>query len=46
MLSNLHISFVLDLYSEFRIHEVTAKRAINLKANRRGNIDEVVITKY
>lgn len=46
MLSNSSTPFIRDLYSDYNIHTIHAKRAINSIATRRGNVDEVVITNY
>ncbi len=46
MLSNSASSLVRGLYAGFRIIEVTAKRAINAKADRRGPIPELLILNY
>jgi DNA adenine methylase len=46
MLSNSCCDFIRDLYKAFSQHAVTAKRAINCKAERRGEIAELVITNY
>lgn len=46
MLSNHNTPFINDLYREFNIHVVNAKRMINSKANGRGNVEEVIITNY
>jgi DNA adenine methylase len=46
MLSNSHSSFILDLYSEYYINTLTASRAINSDASKRGKIKEVLITNY
>lgn len=46
MLSNSSASYVLDLYKQFNIELVSAKRAINSKGNRRGLIKEVIVTNY
>jgi len=42
-LSNAYTPFVLDLYADWTIHEVTARRAINSKGSGRGPIREVVV---
>ncbi|MFW6008467.1 MAG: DNA adenine methylase [archaeon] len=39
-------SFFEDLYGEFNIEEVYAKRSINSKGSGRGKITELVITNY
>lgn len=46
MLSNANTNFIRDLYKDFNIHVVEAKRMINSKGNARGNVEEVIITNY
>ena len=46
MLSNSDCEFIRDLYSEFKIHNVSAARAINSNAKKRGKIGEVLVTSY
>lgn len=46
MLSNSYTPFVLELYQEFEIRTVQAKRAVNSDANGRGSIAEVVVVNY
>lgn len=46
MLSNAHTPFVLDLYRDFRIAKVSAKRAVNSNGNSRGAVLEVVVMNY
>lgn len=46
MLSNSSTEFIKELYSDYNIHIIHAKRAINSVAARRGNVDEVIITNY
>ncbi len=46
MLSNSATPFILDLYSEYKITIVQAKRAINSNASKRGDVDEVVVRNY
>ncbi|MDX2244432.1 MAG: DNA adenine methylase [Leptolyngbyaceae cyanobacterium bins.302] len=46
MLSNSDCPFVRDLYQGFNIRLITAARAINSKATRRGKITELLITSY
>ena len=43
LLSNSYSEFILNLYKEFRIEILQAKRAINSKSNKRGEIKEVLI---
>ena len=46
MLSNHNTVFINELYKDFNIHVVNAKRMINSKADRRGDVEEVIITNY
>lgn len=46
MLSNSYTPFILDVYQEFRIEIVSAKRAVNSDANGRGAIKEIVVLNY
>jgi len=46
MLSNHATDFIKELYKDFNIHVVEAKRMINANANGRGNVREVIITNY
>ena len=46
MLSNSYIDFVTKLYKNYSIKKVDAIRAINCKGDRRGKINEVIITNY
>jgi DNA adenine methylase len=46
MLSNSYTPFILDLYRNFRIEVVQAKRAVNSNGNGRGHISEVVVLNY
>lgn len=46
MLSNSATDFIKDLYKDYRITVVKAKRAINSDASKRGAIEEVLITNY
>ena len=46
MLSNSYTPFIVDLYYEFRIEIVYARRAVNSDANGRGAIKEVVVLNY
>jgi len=43
MLSNSYNDFVLDLYQDFKIVTLSAKRAINSNASRRGEIKEILV---
>ncbi len=44
MLSNSYCDFILDLYKDYQITILKAKRAINSDASKRGQIKEVLIT--
>lgn len=46
MLSNHNTEFIRELYKDFSIHVVEAKRMINSKADGRGSVEEVIITNY
>ena len=46
MLSNSATDFIKDLYSNYNISIIKAKRSINSNANLRGNVDEVLIRNY
>ncbi len=43
MLSNSYNKFILDLYKDFKIMTIYAKRAINSNAKRRGKIKEILV---
>jgi len=46
MLSNSYTNFILELYKDYNIHILQAKRAINSDASKRGIIKEVLIINY
>ena len=46
MLSNSATAFIKDLYKDYDITIVKAKRAINVDASKRGAIEEVLIGNY
>jgi len=46
LLSNSSTDFIRELYAEYRIEIVQAKRAINSKADKRGEVDEVLVMNY
>ena len=46
MLSNSYTPFILELYRNFKVEVVNARRAVNSDANGRGNIREVVVLNY
>lgn len=46
MLSNHNTEFIRELYKDYNIHIVNAKRNINSVASKRGSVEEVIITNY
>jgi DNA adenine methylase len=46
MLSNHNTQFINELYKEFNINVIKAKRMINSKGSGRGDVEEVIITNY
>lgn len=46
MLSNSATDFIKDLYADYYIDIVGAKRAINSKGNKRGEVNEVIVRNY
>lgn len=46
MLSNHNTNFIRELYKDFHINVVPAKRMINSNAKGRGAVEEVLITNY
>lgn len=46
MLSNHNTKLINELYCEFNIHIVKAKRCINSNGSKRGEVEEVIITNY
>ena len=46
LLSNSATDFILDLYKDYNITIVGAKRAINSKGNKRGEVNEVLVKNY
>lgn len=46
MLSNSATDFIKEQYSNYNITIVSAKRAINSNASKRGEVDEVVVRNY
>ena len=41
-----HWTFILDLYNEYRIMQVDARRAVNSVAGGRGAVREVLVRNY
>ncbi|MBE6149496.1 MAG: DNA adenine methylase [Firmicutes bacterium] len=46
MLSNHNTKLVNELYSEFNINVIEAKRNINANGKKRGKVEEVIITNF
>ena len=46
ILSNSYNTLILELYKDFKIETIKAKRAINSKANKRNSINEVIVRNY
>ncbi|NVM53049.1 MAG: DNA adenine methylase [Candidatus Helarchaeota archaeon] len=46
LLSNSYCEFITDLYGDYKIEVVTAKRAINCNGAKRGDIKEVLVMNY
>lgn len=46
MLSNHNTTLVNELYKDFNIHIIEAKRNINANGKKRGKVEEVIITNY
>jgi len=46
MISNSASAFIEKIYGDFEIHRVQAPRMVNSRADRRGLVDEYLITNY
>lgn len=46
MLSNHNTMLVNEMYNGYNIHVIEAKRNINSKGNKRGKVEELIITNY
>lgn len=46
MLSNHNTVLIKELYKDYNIHIIEAKRNINSNAEKRGKVEEVIITNY
>ncbi len=46
LLSNSATGFIMDLYKDYKIEVIQAKRVINSKANKRGDVDEVLVMNF
>jgi DNA adenine methylase len=43
---NSNDNFFDELYKDFNLQRISAKRMINCQAEKRGNVTEIVITNY
>lgn len=46
LLSNSATDFIKELYKDYKIEIIQAKRAINSKADKRGTVDEVLVMNF
>lgn len=46
MLSNHNTTLINELYKDFHIHVIKAKRNINANGKKRGKVEEVIITNF
>jgi len=46
MLSNHNTTLINELYKDFNIHVIEAKRNINSDGKKRGKVEEVIVTNY
>ncbi len=46
LLSNSSTEFILELYRDYNIETVQARRSINSNADQRGEVDEVLVRNY
>ena len=46
MLSNHNTSLVNEVYKDYHMHLIEAKRSINANGKKRGKVEEVIITNY
>ena len=46
MLSNHNTTLINELYKDFNIHVIEAKRNINANGKKRGKVEEVIITNF
>lgn len=46
LLSNSNVPFIRDLYKDYNINIVSAKRSVNSQADKRGLVEEVLIRNY
>ena len=46
ILSNSSTKFIRELYRDYKVKIIKAKRAVNSKPDRRGEIDEVLVRNF
>ena len=46
LLSNAYTKFIIDLYKDYKQTKISAIRAINSNAKKRGKVDELLVTNY
>lgn len=46
MISNANTEFIREIYKDFNLHVINAKRMINSKGDKRGAVEELIITNY
>jgi DNA adenine methylase len=46
LLSNAPTDFIVDLYRDYNQTKISASRAINSKASKRGKVDEILVKNY
>ncbi|MCD5413615.1 MAG: DNA adenine methylase [Clostridiales bacterium] len=46
LLSNSATEYILDLYKDYKVEIIKAKRSINSKGDKRGEVDEVLVRNY
>ena len=46
LMSNAYTDFIVDLYKDYKQTQVTASRAINSKADKRGDVYEILVQNY
>ena len=46
MLSNHNTTLINELYNDFNIHVIEAKRNINANGKKRGKVEEVIVTNF
>lgn len=46
MLSNHNTELINELYKDYNMHLIEAKRSINANGKKRGKVEEAIITNY